>query len=311
MTAPRFAIMGSGGVGGYFGACLARAGADVTFVARGAHLQAMQQDGLGIEAPDGSTEHHRVRATDDPGVIGHVDFVLFSVKLWDTMTAGAACKPLLASDTAVVSLQNGVNAERDLSAVLGPQHVMGGVTEIFATIAAPGLIQRRSPFARLRFGETDKRRTPRAEKLAAALAVPGIDVEHSPDIELALWEKFLLLVGVSALTALTRQPISVVREDPDTRALLVQVMTEVYEVGRARGIAFDDGIVQTRLGFIDQMHADARASMAHDLAAGRRLELPWLSGAVIDMGEEAGVPTPANWFVNAALKHSADGVPTR
>ena len=148
--APRFVIMGSGGVGGYFGACLARAGIDTVFIARGTHLAAIKSDGLRLEEPDGAFTTYAVEATDNPAEIGPVDFVLFSVKLWDTREAGAACRELLGAETAVVSLQNGVNAEEDLAELLGAAHVMGGVAEIFATIAAPGLIKRVSPFARIR-----------------------------------------------------------------------------------------------------------------------------------------------------------------
>ncbi len=306
---PRFAIMGSGGVGGYFGACLAQAGFDTWFVARGAHLDAMRSDGLRIEGPDGSVAVHAVKATDEPADIGPVDFVLFSVKLWDTVVAGAACRPMLGPETAVVSLQNGVNAEGELAALLGEAHVMGGVAEIFATIAAPGLIKRVSPFARVRFGELDGRRSPRSEQLAKALAVPGVEVEHCADINVALWDKFLLLIGVSATTAVTRQPIGAIRADPDTRALLEQVMTEVLAVAKAKSIPLADAVVAERLALIDKMPGGMRASMAHDLAHGRRLELPWLSGAVVRLGRELGIPTPANSFVYAALKLSAEGAP--
>ena len=306
---PRFAIMGSGGVGGYFGACLARAGVETWFIARGAHLEAMQTAGLRIEEPDGSVAIQAVKATGDPVEIGPVDFALFSVKLWDTAEAGAACRPLLGAQTAVVSLQNGVNAEGELAKLLGDEHVMGGVAEIFATIEAPGLIKRVSPFARLRFGELDGRLSPRSERLAKALSVPGIEVDHSADINVALWDKFLLLIGVSATTAVTRQPIGAVREDPDTRALLEQVMTEVLAVATAKGIALADGALAERLARVDTMPAGMRAPMAHDLAHGRRLELPWLSGAVVRLGKELGVPTPANGFVYAALKLSAEGAP--
>lgn len=301
---PRFAIMGSGGVGAYFGACLARAGVETWFLARGAHLEAMRAGGLRIEEADGSVETHPVNATDDPAEIGAVDFVLFCVKLWDTAEAGAACRPMLGAHTAVVSLQNGVNAEDELSALLGADHVMGGVAEIFATIEAPGLIKRVSPFARLRFGELDGSLSPRSQRLAAALSVPGIEVDHRTDINVALWNKFLLLIGVSATTAITRQPIGAVRGDPDTRMLLEQVMTEVLALAQASGIPLADGIVAERMALIDAMPADMRASMAHDLAHGRRLELPWLSGAVVRRGREVGVPTPANGFVFAALKLS-------
>ena len=281
------------------------------FVARGAHLEAMQTGGLRIEGPDETVAVQAVKATDNPAEIGPVDFVLFSVKLWDTAEAGAACRPMLGEQTAVVSLQNGVNAEGDLAALLGEEYVMGGVAEIFATIAAPGLIKRVSPFARLRFGELDGRLTPRSERLAKALSVPGIEVDHCANINVALWGKFLLLIGVSATTAVTRQPIGAVRDDPDTRALLEQVMVEVLAIAKAKGIPLSEGTVTERLALIDTLPAGMRASMAHDLAHGRRLELPWLSGVVVRMGAELGLPTPANSFVYAALKLSADGAPGR
>ncbi|MHA1564177.1 MAG: 2-dehydropantoate 2-reductase [Alphaproteobacteria bacterium] len=302
---PRFAIMGSGGVGAYFGACLVRAGIETWFVARGAHLQAMRTVGLKIEEADGSVETYPVNATDDPAEIGTVDFVLFCVKLWDTAEAGAVCRPLLGAQTAVVSLQNGVNSEDELAELLGPDHVMGGVAEIFATIKAPGVIKRVSPFARIRFGELDGSHSPRSQQLANALAVPGIEVDHHADIKVALWNKFLLLIGVSATTALTRQPLGAIRGDPDPRDLLEQVMVEVLAVAQAMGIPLAHGIVAERMAFIDTLPADMRASMAHDLAHGRRLELPWLSGAVVERGRKLGVPTPANSFVFAALKLSA------
>ena len=214
---PSFAIMGSGGIGGYFGARLARSGFDTTFVARGTHLQAIRQSGLRVEDGDESFSI-KGKATDDPRDIGPVAFVLFAVKLWDMAEAGAACRPLAGPDTAVVSLLNGVESEGMLASILGADHVMGGVAEISATIAAPGVIKKVSPFALIRFGELDRRRSPRAQVLAAALSEAGIGVDLSEDINLAIWNKFVFLTGLSAITAITRHPIGRVRADPDTRS---------------------------------------------------------------------------------------------
>jgi 2-dehydropantoate 2-reductase len=297
----RVAIMGSGGVGGYFGARLAQAGVDATFVARGAHLQAMRQSGLRIEGP-GESFTLPVKATGDPRTIGPVDVVLFAVKLWDAEAAAASLTPLMRPGTAVVSLLNGIDSEDTLAAALGADHVMGGVAEISATIGAPGFVRRISPTSLVRFGERDRRRSVRAEALAALLAQAGVAADLSDDIELAIWNKFVFLVGLSATTALTRQPVGKVRADPDTRALLRQVMTEALRVGQAAGVRLPDATVDERLQYIDAMPGEIRASMAADLLAGRRLELPWLSGAVVRKGRELAVPTPANDFVCQALK---------
>ena len=305
---PSFAIMGSGGVGGYFGARLARAGFDTTFVARGAHLQAMRQSGLRVEDTGESFAVH-VKATDDPREIGPVDFVLFAVKLWDTADAGAACKPLVGSDTAVVSLQNGIDSEEMLESILGRGHVMGGVAEVSATIAAPGSIKKFSQIGLIRFGELDRRRSARAEKLARALPDAGISADLSVDINVAIWNKFVLLTGVSAMTALTRHPIGKVRADPDTRDLLKDIMMEALRVGQTAGVPIEDTVIAERLQFIDNVPAEIRASMAVDLIAGRRLELPWLSGTVVRKGAELGIPTPANAFVCKALKLDVMGTP--
>jgi 2-dehydropantoate 2-reductase len=298
---PSFAIMGSGGIGGYFGARLARSGFDTTFVARGTHLQAIRHSGLRVE-DGGESFSIAGEATDDPRDIGHVDFVLFAVKLWDAAEAGAACRPLVGPDTAVVSLLNGVESEGMLASILGTDHVMGGVAEISATIAAPGVIKKVSPFALIRFGELDRRRSPRAQALAAALSEAGVGVDLSEDVNMAIWNKFVFLTGLSAITAITRHPIGLVRADPDTRGLLEEIMHEALRVGQAAGVPIKNAVVAERLQFIDSLVPEIRASMAIDLLAGRRLELPWLSGAVVRKGAELGIATPANSFVCKALK---------
>lgn len=298
---PRFAIVGAGGVGGYFGGRLAQAGFETAILARGQHLAAIQGSGLRVENPDGPFTV-QVKASADPAEIGPVDFVLFSVKLWDTEEAGQACLPLLGPDTAVVSLQNGVDSEDILARILGREHVMGGVAEISAAITAPGTVTRYSPFQRIRAGELFRDDDARVQRLAAACGKAGIDFEAAGDIAVAIWLKFVFLVGLSALTALTRRPIGAVRSDPDTRALLQQVVAEAFAVGRAKGIAMADGTVEQRMKFVDTLPEGMVASMAMDLEQGRRLELPWLSGAVSRIGREHGVATPANDFVVAALK---------
>lgn len=304
----RFAVMGSGGVGGFFGAKLARAGFNVTFIARGAHLQAMASRGLRIEGQDEQFTLP-VQATDDPASIGPVDFVLFSVKLWDTESAGEACGPLLDPETAVLSLQNGIDSEERLAAILGKQHVMGGVAEISATIVEPGVIRCASPFQRIRFGELDSGASARAARLDAALTKADIEHAQPESIAVALWTKFIMLVGLSAVTAVTRRPIGEIRDDPDLRALLGQVMDETHAVGRASGVPLSDDLVGVMIERAGSLGPNVKASMAVDLERGNRLELPWLSGKVVELGRRLGVPTPANGFVYAALKLYQDGCP--
>ena len=304
---PRFAIMGSGGVGGYFGGRLADAGFDVGFIARGAHLAAIREAGLRINSPLGDAHIQPCQATDRPADIGAVDYVLFATKLWDTESAGAACRPLIGPETAVISLQNGVDAEDQLSQILGPDHVMGGVAAISAVIGAPGVIDHASDFATIFFGERDGAASARAERLLAALVEAGIDAKMPGDIAKTIWLKFIFLVGLSALTSLTRKTIGPSREDPECRALLTQVLAETAAVARAQGIKLDDDVAGERLAFMDKLPAAMTSSMAGDLARGNRLELDWLSGAVVRMGRERGVATPANGFINTALKLSAAG----
>ena len=303
----RFAIMGSGGVGGYFGARLAAAGADVTFIARGAHLDAIRDHGLQIISPLGDVTVQPAKATDRPDDIGPVDVVLFVTKLWDTETAGAACRPLMGADTAVVSLQNGVDAEDDLATTLGSSHVMGGVSQIAAVIERPGVIRHNGDFATVIFGERDGVITPRAEALRDALVGAGIKAILSPNIDKAIWQKFIMLVGLSALTTVTGQTIGPIRDNPETHTLLEQVMGETAAVARARGIDDGDDILAKALGFVDGLPATMTSSMAGDRERGNRLELDWLSGAVVRIGAELGVLTPANQSIVDTLNGDAGG----
>lgn len=299
--------MGTGGVGGYFGGRLAAAKFDVTFIARGQHLDAIRRDGLKVESENGDLHIHPTKVTDVPADIGPVDYVLFAVKLWDTVPAAHGIRPLIGARTAVISFQNGVDAENQLSDILGRAHVMGGIAQIAALIAAPGLIRHTGTMANLIFGELGGERSQRSENLLAAFRTAGVDAEISQDIEKTIWQKFVFLVGLSGLTTVTRHSIGPVREDPRTRELLVLVMKETVAVARAKHISIDDGFVDDRLTLIDTLPADMTSSMQHDFERGNRLELDWLSGAVESMGQALGVDTPANSFIYTALKLNKDG----
>jgi 2-dehydropantoate 2-reductase len=303
----RLAIIGSGGVGGYFGARLAAAGNDVTFVARGTHLQAMKKHGLKVLSQLGDLHLEKVQCTDDTTGLGPVDIVMIAVKLWSTEDAAKAAQPLIGPDTGVISFQNGVVAVDTLLPVLGKEHVMGGVANIAALIEEPGVIRHNGNMASLFFGELDGKRSQRAEALLAACKTANIKSEIVGDITFAIWEKFVRLVTLAAVTTLCRLPIGPLREDEDTRELMKQVMEEVIAVGRSKGVKFNPTIVEDQFAKIDSYPPAMVASMCGDLKRGNRLELPWLSGAVAKMGREFGIPTPANQFVYAALKHFANG----
>ena len=305
----KIAIIGSGGVGGYFGARLAASGEDVTFVARGAHLEAMQINGLKVLSALGDLHLPKVKTTSDTRTIGPVDVVLIAVKLWSTEEAAAAAKPLIGPSTVAVSFQNGVVAVDTLVPILGKAHVMGGVANIAALIEAPGVIRHNGTMANLFFGELDGKPSARSQALFEACKKANINTELVADMNKAIWEKFVRLVTLSAMTSLTRMPAGPLRSDPDTRALMQQVMEEVIAVGRARGIKFDADIAARQMSNMDAIPPTMVASMCGDLRRGNRLELPWLSGTVAKFGKELGVPTPANQFVYAALKLYANGRP--
>ncbi|HUC61402.1 MAG TPA: 2-dehydropantoate 2-reductase [Alphaproteobacteria bacterium] len=303
----KIAVMATGGVGGYFGARLAASGEDVTFVARGKHLGAIEANGLKVESANGDLLIKPARATDDPAKIGPVDIVLFAVKLWDMDTAGAACKPLIGRDTAVVSFLNGVESEGRLAAILGKEHVMGGVAAISSTIAAPGTIKMIGTMATLAFGELDGRKSARGEALLAACLKAGIAAKLSAEIEKDIWTKFVLLASFSGMTALTRATIGPIRDDPELHAMLRAAMGEVVAVARAKGVALPADHAETVLAMVAKFPYEMRASMAVDLERGNRLELPWLSGAVARLGKELGVATPVHAFIATALKLQAGG----
>jgi 2-dehydropantoate 2-reductase len=301
-------VMGSGGVGGFYGGRLAHAGYDVTFVARGAHLEAMREGGLIIEnEAQGDIRLPQVKVTDDPATAGLVDLVLIAVKLWDTEAAAGAVKSNVGPDTAVLSLQNGVIKDDILRGELGEAAVIGGVGYVATHISRPGVILQTGALQRALIGEYNGRRTPRVEALLEALLRAGIQAEIVPDIQRTLWEKYTFLVGLSATTTTMRMPIGPIRSNLQTRAFLLEVMKETVAVGRALGVALPANYAEDRLRFADSVPADMTSSMHHDLERGNRLEVEWLSGGVVQLGVKAGVQTPANRAVWDILALHAQG----
>lgn len=304
----KIAVMGSGGVGGFYGGRLAHIGCDVGFVARGSHLEAMRSRGLTIEnEPQGDIHVPRIKVTDDPRALGPVDLVIIAVKLWDTEAAAKAIAPLVRDGTAVLSLQNGVVKDDILREHFGNEAIMGGVGYVATHISRPGVIHQTGTMQRLVFGEYDGKRTKRAEALLDALVKAGIQAELVPDIRRTLWEKYVFLVGLSGTTTAMRSRIGAIRTNPRTREFLFDLMRETVAVGRALGVALPENYAEERLAFADGVPADMTSSMHHDLERGNRLEVEWLSGGVVKLGEKAGIATPANRAVWDILALYAEG----
>ena len=305
----RIAVIGAGGIGAIYGAALAKAGQDVTFVARGAHLRAMQQNGLRIEGDRGETIVRPAQATDDPAEIGVVDYALLCVKLWDVESAGEQIRPIVGPDTTVVALQNGVDAHERLTPILGKGAVMGGTAWVTGSIVSAGVVRQTGTYFQMTFGEPGSGITPRGERLRDICAEAGIEGILSPDIRVPLWQKFLLLVPLANLNALTRVPLGTWRGDKELLGLFEASLRETIAVGRAEGVALPadsfDGIMKTMWSMPDYH----MTSMGNDLLRGNRLELPWFAGKVAELGRRHGIPTPVNAFVYAALKLYQNGRP--
>ena len=303
----KFAIMGSGGVGGYYGARLAAAGEEVHFLARGRHLAAMRDSGLKVVSPLGDLHLDTVAATDDPAAIGVADVVIVAVKLYDMAAAVRACAPLVGPDTTVVSFQNGVTAAESLCEAFGAGHVIGGATYILSFISEPGAIRHMGNFARLLFGELDGTVGDRVRALHAACERAGIEATISDDITSVIWGKFAVLAPLSGMTALTRLPLGPLRDDEDTWAMFRDAAAEVVAVGRARGVALPGDALDNAVKGLEALPDTMESSLLHDLENGRRLELDWLSGAVSRLGREAGVATPTHDTIRTVLKLHAAG----
>ena len=297
----RIAIYGTGGVGGYFGGRLAQAGEEVIFIARGAHLEAIRTHGLKVKSIKGDFHIQPAQASDDPAQVGVVDAVLLGVKAWQVPEAAQALRPLLAEHSFVVPLQNGVEAPEQLAAVLGKAHVLGGMCQISARLAAPGEIHHLGIEPYIAFGELDGKPSPRVESLHQAFTRAGVNAAAPADILAAMWNKFMFIASISGIGAVTRAPVGVVRSLPETRTLLLRALQEVQAVARARGVSLPQDAVEQRLAFIDSLPAGVLTSMQRDIADGRPSELESQNGAVVRMGRQAGVPTPVHDFLYACL----------
>ncbi len=298
----RIAIFGTGGVGGYFGGRLAQSGVDVTFIARGKHLKAMREQGLKIDSIDGNFVVHSIQATDDPREIDPVDVILVSVKAWQVPEAARTMRPMVGPKTVVVPLLNGVEAPMQLADILGAAHVIGGLCGIISFVAGPGHIHHAGADPFINFGELDNSHSERVESLHRVFdQAEGITVKIPPDIQIAMWRKFLLVAPWSGIGAITRAPLGTFLDLLETRQMLQKVMQEIFSVAQARGIVLPKDVVDQTLAFLDSLPPNGTASMQRDIMEGRPSELEAQNGAVVRLGQEVGIATPLNTFIYHSL----------
>jgi 2-dehydropantoate 2-reductase len=298
----KVAIVGAGGVGGYFGGRLAQAGEDVVFIARGEHQRAMQRKGLRVDSINGDFRVDRVLATDDPATVGEVDYILVAVKSWQLRDAIETMRPMVGKTTSIVPLLNGVDAPDQLANVFGAERVLGGTCSVISMIAGPGHVRHAGAFPTIRFGELDRRRSERVERLRNAFSrTEGVQVEVPEDIHVVMWNKFMAIAPWSGIGAVTRAPIGVIRSLPETRALLEHAMEEISLLARARKIAMEREAIHQAMAFIDTLPFEGTASMQRDIMAGRPSELDAQNGTVVRLGKGAGVATPVNGMIYSSL----------
>ena len=306
----KIVMMATGGVGGYYGARLAAGGHDVYFVARDAHLAALRTDGLKLISANGDLHLRSVHATDEPATVGTADIVIFAVKQYDTETVAKLVVPVIGDETAVISIQNGMDPQERLKSIVGREHVMGGTTYITgAKVISPGIITHTGTIARLVFGEYDGSVSMRGERFLDACKTAGIDARFSTDIGKEMWAKFALLSAFSGVSSMLRKTAGPIMSDPATRKLLKDAIAETVAVAKAKGIDLGDDYVAKHGDFYGSIPPDTKSSMLMDLENGRRIELNWLSGAVAQFGDELGVPTPTHHAICGALKSAAEGAP--
>jgi 2-dehydropantoate 2-reductase len=298
----KIVIMATGGVGGYYGARLAAGGHDVYFIARGAHLAALRTDGLKLISANGDLHLRSVHAADEPATVGTADIVIFAVKQYDTETAANLVVPVIGDETAVISIQNGMDPRERLKSIVGREHVMGGTTYITgAKVISPGIITHAGTIARLVFGEYDGSVSMRGERFLDACKTAGIDARFSTDIGKEMWAKFALLSAFSGVSSMLRKAAGPIMSDPDTRKLLKDAVAETVAIAKAKGIDLGDDYLAKHGDFYGGIPPDTKSSMLMDLENGRRIELNWLSGAVAQFGDELGVPTPTHHAICGAL----------
>ena len=294
-------VMGTGGVGGYYGGLLAQLGNEVTFISRGAHLYAIRHEGLKVRSIHGDFTVFPANATEDPAKVETVDLILFCVKTYNTEEAAQAIRPVVGPQTVVLSLQNGIDAAERIGKVIGMEHVLGGATWLSSAVEAPGIIKQVSQFRRIVFGELGGGRSERIQSIYEVLNQTGITVEISEDIQKVLWKKFVFISAVSGIGSLTRLPMGEYRSIPETRSLLSSIMQEVEALARAQGITLDPDVVQKSLEFIDNSGPHIKPSMQLDVETGHRTELESMVGVIGRKGRELGVATPVADFVYASL----------
>ena len=298
----RIAIIGAGGVGGYFGGRLAQAGEEVIFIARGDHLKVIREKGLRVDSLAGDFILPSVEVTDDPSQVEKVDVVILGVKAWQVKEAAQTIKPLLGEDTCVLPLQNGIEAPAQLIEILGDSSVLGGLCALMTYIVAPGHIRHMGGPPSVKFGELDNRRSERVERLQEAFEKTiGVSVEIPADIEAAMWQKFMFISASSGVGAITRSPFGIFRSQPGTRQMLIQAMEEICDVAQAHKIDLPKTLVAKTMKFFDNLPEAATASMQRDIMEGRPSELEVQNGAVVRLGKKAGVETPITAFIYHSL----------
>ena len=297
----RFAVFGTGGAGGYYGARLALAGEDVTFIARGEHLRVIREHGLRVDSVKGDFVLQSAQATNNPGQVGTVDVVILGVKAWQVPEAAEAMGPLLGPESVVVPLQNGVETPDQLAAVLGREHVFGGLAKIFSSIIGPGHIHHVGGPTSVTFGELDNRPSERAENLLGVFTRAGIGADIPADIHVAMWEKLLFIASVGGVGAVTQATIGIIRTLPESRRMLEEGMREIFQVGRAQKIQLDQDVVERTMTFTDNQPPDGTTSMQRDIIAGRPSEIEAWNGAVVRLGRQVKVATPVHAFLYRSL----------
>jgi 2-dehydropantoate 2-reductase len=300
----RIAVFGTGGVGGYFGGRLAQAGEEVTFIARGEHLRAIKAGGLRVDSTDGDFVIHPAKATDEVSEVGEVDLVILGVKAWQVPEAARAIRTLVSTNTTVLPLQNGVEAVPQLVAELGPRSAIGGLCRIVSFVVAPGHIRHAGFRPSIIIGELDNQRTDRITTIEQVLKHAGLDTTVAPDIQVALWTKFLFIASFSGVGAMANAPAGVVRSDPKWRTLALKAMEEIYALAHARGIKLPANSVANVMASVDGLPEDATSSMQRDIAAGKPSELESQNGAVVRMASESGVAVPTHTNIYQTLRSS-------
>jgi 2-dehydropantoate 2-reductase len=308
----KFAILGSGAVGGFYGARLARAGHEVTFIARGAHLAGIRERGLQIRSPLGDVVT-RVRAEDDTSRVGPVDVVIVSVKAYDNATAIPMIAPLLGSGTSVLTVQNGVDSVLEVAAVAGEARTLGGATYIATALESPGVIVQTGTHRRIVFGEVFgdlSKVSGRVSRIQAAMAEADIQAEAVADGRIPIWEKFIFLATLAGFTGAARLPVGPVWADAFTRARFLDAAREIEKIARAEGVPVASDVVDRIRPYVEGIPGSMRSSLLIDLSQGKRIEVEALQGSVVRRGMKLGIPTPIIATLYAVLKPHAQGLMT-